>query len=662
MRISNFDQVVPDISLTQGWTASSSDRGTLDIIWNSLFTIFLCGWTTICVNVPANRASWPERLFRKFLVFCEALAGPEFIFHTALSQYLAAKVSVTKFTNSGFNGWTLRHGFYAGMGGFILHSPDFVPFPLTVDQVYYLVLHGFIDFQCVLIANSEIEDKNKFDTLTRILTTMQLLWFVINVIARACLGMAITTLEISTIAFIFCTIFTCFFWRLKPQDVSAPIVLELKVPLASVLVSAGDAASRPYSYTPLDFANDDPHWFQLVWRYCFNIPRAFGYNFHPVKRPIDKVWDDQFSHLGPRYGADDFGNLVAYCADLSTLCTTSYVQYILPTPALVEGIYLLSDTVTTNPITKYSIPASWQTPRKSCIDFCNVNVAYTHYGTDDKVNIWFRLPRPESFRNRFLANGGGGYTITTAERSLSAGLVYGTITGTTDGGFGSWTAQLVDVLLRGSGSLNYNVVNFYGYRATHEMSIIGKKLTSNFYSGPNAEAAPGCTATAKAAPRVTARVGARLSALHLCGAVTEATHKYFPPNYELLCITRDAIDELSVLNGRIDVVASRSVFYKMHYDAETSVDKSYGCEATDGDNPFKPPHSHAIEGVMFKKAAAIIGGLCRRFNETKLRSPYSSTFLPPPTSKTRTPPITRRHDTIAIITVDTLKTWILQGI
>ena len=303
MRISNFDQVAPDVPLTQGWTASSSDRGTFDIIWNSFFTIFLCGWTTICINVPSRRASWTGRLFRKFLVFCEALAGPEFIFHTALSQYLAAKTSVDKFTNSGFHGWTVRHGFYAGMGGFVLHAPDFVPFPLTVDQVYYLVLHGFVDFQSVLIANSEIEDKNKFDTLTRILTTIQLLWFVINVVARVSLGMAITTLELSTIAFIFCTIFTCFFWRLKPQDVSAPIVLELNVPLASVLVSAGDAASRPYSYTPLDFANDEPHWFQLVWRYCFNIPRAFGYNFHPVKRPVDKVWDDQFSHLGPRYGA-----------------------------------------------------------------------------------------------------------------------------------------------------------------------------------------------------------------------------------------------------------------------------------------------------------------------------------------------------------------------
>ncbi|CAK7234731.1 hypothetical protein SBRCBS47491_009048, partial [Sporothrix bragantina] len=185
-------------------------------------------------------------------------------------QYLAAKGSVKKFKDSGYEGWTIRNGFYAGMGGFVLHSPDFVPFPLSVDQVHYLVSHGYIDYHDVLIDKDEIEDKNKFDTVTRILTTVQLLWFVINVNARASLGMAITTLELSTIAFIFVTIFTCYFWRYKPQDVAAPIIVELKVPLATVLVNAGEFAQHSYSYSPLDFADPEPHWFQLVWR---NIER-----------------------------------------------------------------------------------------------------------------------------------------------------------------------------------------------------------------------------------------------------------------------------------------------------------------------------------------------------------------------------------------------------
>lgn len=304
MRLSNLDTASTEVSgATQGWTSSSGGRGTLDIVWSCFLTIFLCGWSTICINIPSQKSTPVERFWRNFLVFCESLAGPEFIFHTALGQYLAAKKSITKFNNLGLHGWTIRHGFYAVMGGFTLYSPDFVPFPLTVDQVFYLVEHRYIDFDSVRIDKSEIEDKNKFDTLTRVLTVTQLVWFVVNVIARAVLLRTITTLELSTMGFIFCTVFTCYFWRSKPQDVSSTTAIELKVPLADVLTSAGDIAQRPYSYTPLDFANEEPHWFQLVWRYCFNIPNMFGFHFHSMKRPVDKIWDDQFSHLGPWHSA-----------------------------------------------------------------------------------------------------------------------------------------------------------------------------------------------------------------------------------------------------------------------------------------------------------------------------------------------------------------------
>ncbi|KIH87187.1 hypothetical protein SPBR_05418 [Sporothrix brasiliensis 5110] len=109
MHIANFDQVSSRrCRSTQGWTSSSSDRGTFDITWSSFLTIFLYGWTTICINVPITGTNWAQRLLRKVLVFCEALAGPEFIFHTALSQYLAAKNSVQRFKDSGYEGWTTR--------------------------------------------------------------------------------------------------------------------------------------------------------------------------------------------------------------------------------------------------------------------------------------------------------------------------------------------------------------------------------------------------------------------------------------------------------------------------------------------------------------------------------------------------------------------------
>jgi hypothetical protein len=187
-----------------------------------LLTIFLCGWTSICVNVPPLGSGRLKQFERKFLVFLEALAGPEFIFHTALGQYLSAQRSVKEFEESGFSGWTLKHGFFADMGGFVLDPPDFVPIPLNVVQVHYLVCEEHLDFEDVLLSPSAISDKNKFDGVSRLIAASQLSWTVLNIAARAAQGMAITTLEISTIGFVFC-------------------------------IQAGPAAAEPYIYTPMEF-------------------------------------------------------------------------------------------------------------------------------------------------------------------------------------------------------------------------------------------------------------------------------------------------------------------------------------------------------------------------------------------------------------------------
>ncbi|KAI1778242.1 hypothetical protein F4818DRAFT_290998 [Hypoxylon cercidicola] len=285
---------------SQGWTSSPDGRGTIDIIWSCLLTVFLCAWTSICVNVPPLGATPLGNFWRKLLVFFETLAGPEFIFHTAIGEYVVARQSVRDFRDAGFHGWTIRHGFFANMGGFVLDArPDFVPFPLNVHQLHYLVRNGYVDYEKILIKEEEVEDKNKFDTLTRIVTIVQLFWFAIDILARVILGMALTTLELSTIGFIFCAVSTAIFWRHKPQDVSYPILLEPNVPLCEILMNAGHDAAKPYSYTPLDFASSKPHMFQGIWRYCFRIPERVGFYFHSPKRPINKIWDDNFPELIP---------------------------------------------------------------------------------------------------------------------------------------------------------------------------------------------------------------------------------------------------------------------------------------------------------------------------------------------------------------------------
>jgi hypothetical protein len=97
-----------------------------------------------------------------------AFLGLEFIFQVALGQLVSARQSVKDFHASGYKEWTMTHAFYADMGGFVLQTRDWVPFPIDAKQLHYLVTEKYIEFPG--ITRAEIADKNKVDGLFRILT------------------------------------------------------------------------------------------------------------------------------------------------------------------------------------------------------------------------------------------------------------------------------------------------------------------------------------------------------------------------------------------------------------------------------------------------------------------------------------------------------------
>ncbi len=212
------------------------------------------------------------------------------------------------------------------------------------------------------------------------------------------------------------------------------------------------------------------------------------------------------------------------------------------------------------------------------------------------MNLWLWLPSPETYRKRFLATGGGGYAITSGERALGAGLVYGAVAATTDGGFGHWNAQLTDVLLLSNGTLNYDMLHMFGYRAIHEMSVIGKQLTRNFFNTSSIYSYyEGCSEGGREGWSQVQRYGDQfdgvavgapafrqvfLQVMHIFGTVVEAAHKYFPPPCELSRITQDAVEMCDGLDGMKDGVVSRTDLCRLHYNVSNSVGKSYSCEAS----------------------------------------------------------------------------------
>ncbi|KAK2877848.1 hypothetical protein FQN49_001141 [Arthroderma sp. PD_2] len=281
----------------QGWVSSPNGRGTLDIVSSCVVTIILCGWSSICVNVPSPKHPQRNLLIDKWHMFCLCLLGPEFIYMLALGQYTAARESVQTFHNSGYPGWTLTHAFYANMGGFVFQPYGWKLFPINSKELHYLVTRGYLEFPKV--TRREIKDRNKSSGLGRMITLSQILWFTLTVIVRAVQHLAITTLEVTTLGFIFCTLGTAVCWSQKPMDVESAIILESKFTMEEILINAGDVASEPYRLTPLDFVDRGEWIINVMWKYCVNTLGHMGIIYRQKRvRPIERISSLRFTKTG----------------------------------------------------------------------------------------------------------------------------------------------------------------------------------------------------------------------------------------------------------------------------------------------------------------------------------------------------------------------------
>lgn len=274
-----------------GWVNGPNGRGTLDIIWGSLFTIFLCTWTAVCLNVSHPNDRKRDVVWRKTKWMFWAVVGPEIVLSIAIGQYASARRSVRKFKRLGYDGWTLRHAFFADMGGVILRPAENDPtiFVVNSRQLAYLVEHKYTALPPISAKN--IWDKSKADTMARLLTLAQALWLIVQLIGRAIQGLSTTTLELSAAAIVFCTFGTFVCWLRKPSDVEEGIELPIQATTAQILLDAGEIAAEPYLHTPLDFvARQSPT--------CgYDVMKFFNVRFDNRERPLRMFPNDRFPNI-----------------------------------------------------------------------------------------------------------------------------------------------------------------------------------------------------------------------------------------------------------------------------------------------------------------------------------------------------------------------------
>lgn len=256
-----------------GWVASNG-RGTIDIIWGCVLTIFLCVWTVLTLNVPAPdtlppasiraKMKWailgPNPAFTRTKLKWAILAlfGPEFLSGFAGAQWSIARRSKRLFQDCGIN-WTMRQSFLADMGGVRVKLED-DEFPVTSKQIFVLVKLGLVKIDTM--STAAIDDRSKADSVTKLITVVQTVWFILQCLARLKQQIGITTLELSTMAFVVCTIGTNIMWWSKPKDVFVPVILTIDCTLEALLAMVGPAIldakteAKNWKWSPLETFDD----------------------------------------------------------------------------------------------------------------------------------------------------------------------------------------------------------------------------------------------------------------------------------------------------------------------------------------------------------------------------------------------------------------------
>lgn len=151
-----------------------------------------------------------------------AVIIPEVVTASAFAQRVSARSSVKAMKSIGCN-WTMRHAFFANMGGVWLKPKDDPAFPVNAAQLNYLIADGYL--RPLSITDKEIWDKSKADRFAKVFACGQIAWSLLQCIARAIQQLPITPLEIATVGFAIPSFATFILWFNKPADIEVPTML-----------------------------------------------------------------------------------------------------------------------------------------------------------------------------------------------------------------------------------------------------------------------------------------------------------------------------------------------------------------------------------------------------------------------------------------------------
>ncbi|KAF8969319.1 hypothetical protein BDZ97DRAFT_236021 [Flammula alnicola] len=227
-----------------------------DISWSCIITIFACTWSAVHPNIPGPRDSGWTCFKRRIVTMFYATVAPEMMVSWAMRQYFGARMimrdynehiakatpptfSIFECVREWFKGppvvkqgpgavrpWTITHGFFVQMGGFLLCKGGKPIRSLDYEGLKKLITDEAIDIPT--ITEIDIKDRSKGDFISKGIVVLQTTWFIIQCATRWAEKLPLTELEVVTLAFAVLNGIIYGLWWNKPQNVGVAVYVEEK--------------------------------------------------------------------------------------------------------------------------------------------------------------------------------------------------------------------------------------------------------------------------------------------------------------------------------------------------------------------------------------------------------------------------------------------------
>lgn len=247
-----------------------NNRGTLNVIWTCLSTIFSCVYVAMHFDVPSRKDSKFVKFSGKWIIVLFGMAAPEVFLGRSCYQFVRSWKSVKAVAAAGLvggqgrNKWTMTHAMFTEMKGFERSLNGKLE---TVDLEFMnTVLCDKESIERVELSQQldrlleEISDKSKADPMVKVLACLQVMWFLIIILARrfGTPRLPLTQLEIATCGYIICALGTWSFWMYKPYNVQYPITLPTLPVVDSMMVqSPASMISSDLKWSRISRATDN---------------------------------------------------------------------------------------------------------------------------------------------------------------------------------------------------------------------------------------------------------------------------------------------------------------------------------------------------------------------------------------------------------------------